>query len=305
MTPRTIIGALAVVAASCSSGSESAPTSTDSPDTTTPAATAAPTSTAAATTAPTAPPTAASTTSPGTTAPVTTTAATESTAAPAGTTPPADLTEEEMVDQEIARTALITLDSFPTGWIEEPSTDDDSAEDDEFENQFDACLGRDDDQRVGDDLERLAVSTGDFRPADDETTSVSHEVVLAPDVDTAITAMGEVSVDGAESCISDVVQRFYQSTFADDPDLIGIKIGEVIVTRTERERPADLAVGVLLEIPLTLDTETVSQYLEVLYQRQGRALSELSFASFGAPFSRDGYTILGDEAVIGIATIGN
>lgn len=301
MTPRTIIGALAVVAASCSSGSESAPTSTDSPDTTPPAATAAPTSTAAATTAPTA----ASTAAPGTTAPVTTAVATESTVAPAGTTQPADLTEEEMADQELARTALITLDSFPTGWIEEPSTDDDSAEDDEFENQFDACLGRDDDQRVGDDLERLAVSTGDFRPADDETTTVSHEVVLAPDVDTAITAMGEVSVDGAESCISDVVQRFYQSTFADDPDLIGIEIGQVIVTRTERERPADLAVGVLLEIPLTLDTETVSQYLEVLYQRQGRALSELSFASFGAPFSRDGYTILSDEAVIGIATIGN
>ncbi len=60
-------------------------------------------------------------------------------------------------------------------------------------------------ERVGDDLERLAVSTGDFRPADDDTTSVSHEVVLAPDVDTAITAMAEVSVDGAESCISDVI----------------------------------------------------------------------------------------------------
>ena len=102
-----------------------------------------------------------------------------------------------------------------------------------------------------------------------------------------------------------MIEEFYETTFADDPDLVGIEIGDVVVTRTERERPADLAIGVLLEIPLTLDSQTVSQFLEVLYQRQGRALSELSFTSLGSPFSRDGYTILSDEVVIGLAPIGN
>lgn len=209
-----------------------------------------------------------------------------------------------MADQDLARTALLTLASFPDGWVEEPNDEDDDPETDQFEAQFDACLGRDDDQRVGDDLEDLTVSTGDFRPMGDESTSVSHEIVLAPDVDTAITAMSEVSVDGAEACLADVVQRFYESSFAGDPDLSEIGVGDVIVTATERERPADLAVGVLLEVPLTVDDQAVSQFLEVLYLRQGRALSDLSFTSLGAPFSRDGYNLLSDEVGIDLAAIG-
>ena len=114
----------------------------------------------------------------------------------------------------------------------------------------------------------------------------------------------EVSVEGAESCISDVVRRFYQTTLEEDPALADVEIGEVVVTRTERERPADLAIGVLLEVPITIEDDTISQFLEVLYQRQGRALSELSFTSLGSPFSRDGYTILSDEVIVGLAPIG-
>lgn len=307
MTPRFVFGALVLVATACSSGGDSAST-TDSPPESGAAATTKPSGTPATTTPATTTP---ATTTPVTTAPAATLTTTDPTVASTTAVPPAttetpDLSAAELADQELARTALITLDSFPTGWTEEPDVDDESSIDVEFEDQFDACLGRDDDdERVGDDLERLAVSTGDFQPAGDEATSVAHEVVMAPDVDTAITAMSEVSVDGAETCVSDVVQRFYTKTFSEDPDLVGITIGEVTVTRTERERPADVATGVLLEIPLGLEGQTVSQYLEVLYQRQGRALSELSFTSLGSPFSRDGYTILSDEAAIGLATIGN
>ncbi len=79
----------------------------------------------------------------------------------------------------------------------------------------------------------------------------------------------------------------------------------MIVTRTENEQNADLAVGVLLEIPLTIGEDTVSQFLELLYQRQGRALSELSFTSFGTPFARDGYAALSDETVADLAAIGS
>ncbi len=303
MKPRTLLVAFALVAGACSSDDDPTSTLTDASDASAPVTGSAPAATDSINPiepTPTAGPT---------------TASTAATSSPAGTTEPPpdiaraadapDLSDAQRAEQDLARSVLITLDSFPDGWIEEPNDDDDSGDDAEFESQFDACLGRDDDERVGDDLEPLAVSTGDFRPVDDESTSVSHEVVLAPDADTAITAMSEVSVEGAETCIADVVERFYETSFTDDPDLAGIDIGDVIVTRTERERPADVAIGVLLEIPLTLDGQTVSQFLEVLYQRQGRALSELSFTSLGSPFSRDGYTILSDEAAVGLATIGN
>jgi len=153
-------------------------------------------------------------------------------------------------------------------------------------------------------LEDLTVKTGDFHAADDDSTTVSHEVVLAPDVDTAIAAMSEVTIDGAESCLAGVIKDFYELSFSQDPTLTDIGVGEVIVTRTSSEQDADLAVGVLLEIPLTIGEDTVSQFLELLYQRQGRALSELFFSSFGTQFPRDGSAALSDEAVRGLAAIG-
>lgn len=217
-----------------------------------------------------------------------------------------DLTDAELADREIARSALITLAVFPDGWVEEPvEAEEDDPTADAFEAEFDACLGRDGGERVGDRLDRLKATTGEFHPVGDDSTTVEHEVVLAPDVDTALAAMAEVRIDGAEQCVADVIGAFYETSFADDPDLAQVGIGDVIVTRTETERDPDLAVGVMLEVPLTIGDQTVSQFLELLYQRQGRALSELSFSSFGSPFNRDGYTVLSDEAVIRIATIGS
>ena len=314
MTPRLIASALAatLLVVGCSSSDDAASnstaavsttsdagSSTDAPDTTdsteSTAVSTAP-GTSSTTTTPTTSDPATSTTAPGTTAPGTTTT----------TVADEDFTEAEEADRAAARTALITLAVFPDGWVEDPfEEDDDDTTTSEFEAQFDACLGRDGEDQVGDEIDRLKVSTGDFHPADDDSTTVSHEVVLAPDVETALAAMAEVRIDGAEQCLADVIGSFYRTSFADDPDLADVGIGEVIVTRTETDRDPDLMVGVLLEVPLTIGDQTVSQFLELLYQRQGRALSELSFSSFGGQFDRDGYTVLSDEAVIRLATIGN
>lgn len=298
MTFRFIPALVAVtcLAAACSSSSDSASTTT----------TTAPPSESTEPPDTTVPETPETTNAPETTAPPTATPPTTTPETTAPTVDGSEFSDAEIADRELARTALVTLDDFPDGWWEEPQDDDeDDPETKAFEAQFDSCLGRDDDERVGDDLEDLAVTTGDFHPADDDSTSVAHEVVLAVDEATAITAMAEVAIDGAEPCLADVIQAFYVATFAEDPELAAIGIGEVVVTRTETEREPDLAVGVLLEIPLTIGDETISQFLEILYQRQGRALSELSFSSFSAPFTRDGYTALSDEAVIGLATIGS
>lgn len=272
--------------------------SSDTPDTT-----EATTTTAATAPSSTAPPTSSAPTTPPTSDAATSTTAPDT---PATTVVDEEFTEAEEADRAAARTALITLSVFPDGWVEDPfeEEDDDDATS-EFEAEFDACLGRDGEDQVGDEIDRLKVSTGDFHPADDDSTTVSHEVVLAPDVDTALAAMAEVRIDGAEQCLADVIGSFYRASFADDPELADVGIGDVIVTRTETDRDPDLMVGVLLEVPLTIGDQTVSQFLELLYQRQGRALSELSFSSFGGQFDRDGYTVLSDEAVIRLATIGN
>lgn len=291
--PRTILLCVALVASACSSGDDSSASTTVPP--VTPATTAAPASTPATTSPPaTAPP------APTTEAPVTTEAPAPTTAA--GAEP--ELTDAQLADRDTAQGALITLDVFPEGWSEEPDDDDDGGDTDDLEAEFDACLGRTADDRIGDDLEPLTAKTGDFNAPADSSTSVSHEVVLAPDEATAVTAMSEVAVDGAEPCLASAIQVFYTETFAADPGTFeGITLGDVSVTRTQLDLPDDVEVGFLLEIPLTVDDETASQFLEVLYQRDGRALSELSFSSFGASFDREGFAVLRDEAASRLSDI--
>lgn len=314
MTPRLASATLAatVLVVGCSSSDDAIPsptaaatTTSDVASTSDPADTTESTESSASTTAAgTAPPTSSATTSPPNSDQASTTTIVPATTST--TVMDEDFTEAEEADRAAARTALITLAVFPDGWVEDPfEEDDDDDTTSEFEAEFDACLGRDGEDRVGDQIDRLKVSTGDFHPVDDDSATVSHEVVLAPDLDTALAAMADVRVDGAEQCLADVIGSFYRTSFAADPELADVGIGDVIVTRTETDRDPDLMVGVLLEVPLTIGDQTVSQFLELLYQRQGRALSELSFSSFGGQFDRDGYTVLSDEAVIRLATIGS
>ena len=316
MTPRLVspVLAAALLVAGCSSSDDAATTEateatstgvSDDSTTTGSPTTDAPATTVPATTTDTTTDTATDSSST-TQVPADTTPTTTETPAETTTTTTDDYTAAEEADRTAARTALITLSVFPDGWVEDPvEDDDDDGATSEFEAEFDTCLGRDGEEQIGDRIDRLKVSTGDFHPADDDSMTVSHEVVLAPDVDTALEAMAEVRIDGAEQCLADVIGAFYRSSFADDPELADVGIGDVIVTRTETDRDPDLMLGVLLEVPLTIGEQTVSQFLELLYQRQGRALSELSFSSFGGQFDRDGYTVLSDEAIIRLATIGN
>jgi hypothetical protein len=308
LVPAVVAAACLVV--SCSSNDES--TATNS--TTTPEispSTTAPSSTTANTTVDdtTAPDTTDSDTVADTTPDTTAATTVPDTAADSTLPDPADvvdLTDAERADQEVARTALISLAVFPDGWVEEPATEDgDDPDTDAFEAEFDECLDRHDDERVGDELEELAVTTGDFHPVDDDATTVSHEVVMATDESMAVAVMADVTIDGAESCLAGVVQSFYITIFADDPDLADITVGDVVVTRTEGDRSPDSTVGVMLEVPLTIGGDTVSQFLEILYQRDGRALSQLSFSSFGVPFDREGYDVLSEEVAVALARIGS
>lgn len=217
---------------------------------------------------------------------------------------PADLTAAELVERELAGTALVTLDDFPNGWIEAPLEDDaDDPLTTRFEERIDTCLGLAGDDPVGDRLDRITASSGAFRPEGSSSPSVEHEVVLAPDVDTAIERMERIDLTGAEGCVGDVVAEFFRTAVAQDPT-VDIEVGEVIVTVDDRDTPPDLSTGFRLEIPLTADGDAATQFVELLYQRQGRALSELTFLSFGEPFSRDGYVALSDTVAISLVLVG-
>ncbi|MDJ0771136.1 MAG: hypothetical protein QNJ12_20270 [Ilumatobacter sp.] len=291
----SIVTFLAIsLATACSSSDESSTTEPASATSTAPPATTAP----PPTTAPR--PTTVPATTPATTAPPETTAPLE-TAAP---TTDAPIDPALAADMELARTALLTIDDFPAGWVEEPADDDEDTGAEPFQEDFDACLVGDDGELVGDLLEGRDVGTGDFT-APDGVTSVTHEVLLADDDEMAIAAMLEVATEDAPPCLADAMQRFFAQEIVADPTAPeGLTIGEITVDRRPSSLGDDVVVEYLVRIPIDVDGESGTFFFDVFYFRQGRALSQLQLQSFDAPFDPDGVGFLGSEVLERIALIG-
>lgn len=209
----------------------------------------------------------------------------------------------------LAESALIDLSVFPDGWTEIPvdeETADEAADDDEYERQVDECLGIDGDDGESDLLESREARSGEFVNETSQTQpSVEHLVTVADDEAMAVRAMERVGTEGAAACLQETLQAFFDADPDFQDDGSGIELGELAVTRIEFDNDPTLRVGYRIEIPLTLEDETFVQYLEVVYQRQGRALSQLQLASFSTPFPEEGFVSLSDDVVIRLATIGS
>ncbi len=292
-SPRRIIAvavALVVVGA-CSSGEESTPPTTT--EATSPPTTEATDTTAAPSTtdpAPTTSPTTSPTTAPETTAPP---------------TPPTTAPDPNAEFIALARTAVLDLSVFPEGWTEGPPDDEEESEEDRlFAARVDECLGVEGD-KVSDAFDDREVVSPEFENIEDENQpSVEQEVVVADDEAMAIAAMAEVATEGADLCLQESIQAFFEADSDFQNDESGIELGEIAVSRADLGVPLDERVAFVVEIPLTFNDETFVQYLEVLYQRQGRSLSQLQLASFGVPFDRDGFDVLADEVDTRLAAIG-
>lgn len=290
-SPRRIIAvAVALVAVSACSASDDATTQTTA---------AAPSTTAAAVTTPSPTEPAPPTTAPASTVPATTAPAT---IAPA--TPPTTAPDPNAEFVALARAAVLDLSIFPEGWTEGPADDEEETEEDQrFAERVDECLGVEG-EKVSDAFDDREVKSPEFEDTDDETQpTVEQEVVVADDETMAVAAMAEVATEGADVCLQESIQAFFEADPDFQADQSGIELGRIVVTRSDLGVPLDERVAFVIEIPLTLGDETFVQYLEVLYQRQGRALSQLQLTSFGVPFDRQGFTVLADEVDARLAAI--
>lgn len=204
---------------------------------------------------------------------------------------------------ELASTALLDLAVFPDDWEATPATEDDEAENERFANRVDECLGNEG-ERVSDLLDQRKAKSPEFAGSGESSPTVEQQIIIADDEAMAVTAMDDVGAEGADACLEQTIQEFFDVEAAADVEQDGVTLGDITVQRIELGAPADLIVGYVVEIPVEApDGQTASGYLQVIYQRSGRALSQLQLSSFGTSFDPAGIEVLTDEVVARLAAI--
>ena len=275
---RQTLVALAVLAlAACDDSNNGAADTTTAPATTvTPDTTASTTTAEVATTAPT-------------------TTAESTTSAPATSVAPATTESVATTGDEgqLVESALLTLDDMPAGWMETPR-DDDEEEDLETVQRISECSGLDavliGDEVLGDTEAR----TPEFE-SPDELASVKQSVGLAADEETAIAAIAEIGDPALAPCYEDVIRAEFEEggTGTDPADTLppGMTLTDVTMALREPpvDVPADEAVWYSAIASLDYQGQQIDIYLDLLFTRTGRVLSQLEFDGTTMPFPEDLY----------------
>lgn len=212
--------------------------------------------------------------------------------------------DADLSDRELAETALFTLDDFPEGWTHLPAESAEEDDDDAFDTMMAECIGIPSDEIRLYRYDDTKADSGEFS-APGGKASVEHSVKLAPDEASAILAMEQYGADAAPGCYEEGLNTSFVADFHADPANEGTTIGDISVEfATVGQFMADDVVMLLVEIPFEAGGESASQFLSIMYQRQGRALTQLQFASFAQPFPPDGVAELGQASAARLALIG-
>jgi hypothetical protein len=294
----SIIVAAALLAGACSTDNTAGGATTQPNDV---ATTAAPDSTLSATTslAPAATSTITPTTIP---TPTTTILATNTTTASTTTT----VQEYPLAaERELAQLALITIDLFPEGWVEVSNeSGDDEADDEEFQEEFNACLGVTGEGRVSDTFDERSVEGPTFEDPGSSST-VEQTVIVTEAESVAIAAMEEIGFEGASDCLARVLTILLRYSFAADLEAPpGLIVGDLSVERLPSTLPADVVFEYLVTIPFEIAGETANRFLDILYLRQGRALSQIQFGSLNDVFDIGGKDLLAQATIDRLFQIG-
>lgn len=183
-------------------------------------------------------------------------------------------------DQRLAEGALLTLADFPSGW-EEPADEDGEDGEDEDES---ACF-----QDIAPDLSELTVTghaeSGNFET---ETAWASSAATVYRSEDEARAAFE----GGRDALQSDELAECFRDAFvqglAEGENDAEIEVGELSTREaTAPETAAERSAAVDIEIPLEVEGEAVSAYMEFVGLQQGRSIGSLVTFSFIDPFPAD------------------
>jgi hypothetical protein len=181
-------------------------------------------------------------------------------------------------DETAAKGALLQLSDFPSGWTEQPvKTTDENVK---TQRKNAECIGSDR-PRIN-DLGGASAETGDFTaPSQD---AIRNAVSFAASEDEATAHMAALRGSTVADCFATVT-----GDAAKNADLANnAKITNVTVAPLNVTRVGDDVVAYQVTIEIKVNNGTVSQYLDLVAVRVGRAVTSLQFnSSLIAPSTED------------------
>ena len=225
-----------------------------------------------------------------------TTAPAAATDAPSTSAPPTTAvatTAPTLTDGELAQSALLTLDDMPSGWTESP-TDDDDEQDAQTIQRISDCSGLDA-ALIGDEVLGESQAKSPELESPDELASVKHTLGFAVDEATAIAAMTEIGDDALAPCYEEAMRTtFEEAAVTTDPDDSlpeGMTLADIAMERIDPKVTVDADEAVWYTATATLDFQgqQIEIYLDLLFSRTGRVLSQLEFDGTTTPFPAELY----------------
>ncbi len=204
-----------------------------------------------------------------------------------GTTQPPPETEAEW-----AESALLTLDDFVEGWTEIPSEGDGELDDAEIEGLLAECTGLDA-SLLGDDVTGDNEATSPEFVSPDGLASVTHTVGFAEDTTTALAAITAIGDESIPDCYLQAINTLFENmqSGADPSETLppGLAISDVTVDRVDLTGVAASGEAVWYKVAITFEFEgqTLGQYLDLIFLRNARVLSQLELTGDGVPFPDD------------------
>jgi hypothetical protein len=183
-------------------------------------------------------------------------------------------------DQREAQAALLTMADFPSGWTE--SGDDDSEDGEDVSEA--ACF-----EDIQPDLSELTVTghaeSGTFETDDAWVSSTASVYRTAEEAREAFEGGRDaLQSDELAACFGDV----FAEAMAEEENDVEIEVGEasaseVAIPDVGAQRSAALRV----EIPLDVEGQAASAYMEFIGLEEGRTIGSLVTFSFVTPFPAD------------------
>jgi hypothetical protein len=184
-------------------------------------------------------------------------------------------------DAELAQSALLTIDDMPSGWTESPNDDDDE-EDAETIQRISDCSGLDA-ALIGDEVLGDSEAKSPEFQSPDELSSVKHTLGFAPDEATATAAMTAIGDDALAPCYEEAMRTtFEEAAVTTDPaDSLpeGMTLAGITMERIDPPVTvgADDAVWYSATATLDFQGQQIEIYLDLLFSRTGRVLSQIEF----------------------------